>query len=62
MIKRGGMMMIKRRKEGNVMLPYPLLKKSNYAIWSIKMGVNLQTQGVWDALSMVTTLRSVRTG
>ena len=32
------------------MLQYPLLTKSNYAAWLIKMRVNLQAQGVWDAV------------
>ena len=41
---------IKSEKEGSVTLKYPLLTKSNYAAWSIKMRVNLQAQGVWDAI------------
>ena len=41
---------IKSEKEGSVMLQYPLLTKSNYVAWSTKIHVNLQTQGVWDAI------------
>nr|GEV03841.1 hypothetical protein [Tanacetum cinerariifolium] len=37
------------RKEGSVTLRYPLLTKTNYFGWAIKMRVNLQAQGVWDA-------------
>ena len=32
------------------MLQYPLLKKCNYAAWSIRMCVNLKAKGVWDAI------------
>ena len=42
----GDVTMIRSEREGNVMLQYPLLTKSNYAAWSIKMCVNLQTQSV----------------
>ena len=31
-------------------LQYPLLTRSNYGAWSIKMWVNLQAQGVWNAI------------
>ena len=33
-------------KEGNVTLNYPMLTKSNYSVWALKMRVNLQAQGV----------------
>ena len=32
------------------MLQYLLLTKNNYTAWSIRMRVNLQAQGVWDAI------------
>ncbi|XP_074362999.1 uncharacterized protein LOC141703366 [Apium graveolens] len=35
-------------KEGGVGLSYPMLAKSNYASWSMKMKVNMQAHGVWD--------------
>nr|GEZ40885.1 inositol transporter 4-like isoform X3 [Tanacetum cinerariifolium] len=36
-------------KEGSVTLHYPMLTKTNYSMSAIKMRVNLQAQGVWDA-------------
>ncbi|GJZ45769.1 putative reverse transcriptase domain-containing protein [Tanacetum coccineum] len=36
-------------KEGSVTLHYPMLTKTNYFVWAIKMRMNLQAQGVWDA-------------
>ncbi|GKB05364.1 ribonuclease H-like domain, reverse transcriptase, RNA-dependent DNA polymerase [Tanacetum coccineum] len=36
-------------KEGSFTLRYPMLTKTNYSVWAIKMRVNLQAQGVWDA-------------
>ena len=42
--------MIRSETEGSVTLQYPLLTKSNYATRLIKMRVNLQAQGVWDAI------------
>nr|GEU85354.1 hypothetical protein [Tanacetum cinerariifolium] len=36
-------------KEGSVTLRYLMLTKTNYSVWAIKMRVNLQAQGVWDA-------------
>ncbi|XP_021602540.1 uncharacterized protein LOC110607701 [Manihot esculenta] len=37
-------------KEGGVSLQYPLLTKTNYAVWEIKMQVYMQAQGVWDVV------------
>ncbi|KAF2318837.1 hypothetical protein GH714_011073 [Hevea brasiliensis] len=37
-------------KEGSVTLKYPMLTKSNYAAWAIKMEVFMMAQGVWDAV------------
>lgn len=37
-------------RNGSVTLHYPMLTKTNYAVWAIKMRVNLQAQGVWDAI------------
>ncbi|XP_047331197.1 uncharacterized protein LOC124934729 [Impatiens glandulifera] len=37
-------------REGNVTLSYPLLTKSNYSLWAFKIRVNLQAQGVWEAV------------
>ncbi|XP_074377724.1 uncharacterized protein LOC141719250 [Apium graveolens] len=37
-------------KEGSVGLSYPLLTKSNYTVWSLKMKVFMKAQGVWDAI------------
>ena len=38
------------RREGSISLQYPLLTKSNYAAWSIKMEVYMEAQGVWEAI------------
>lgn len=37
-------------REGQVTLHYPMLSRSNYAAWAIKMRVFMQAQGVWDAV------------
>lgn len=37
-------------KEGGVGLNYPMLAKSNYAAWSLKMKVYMQADGVWEAV------------
>ncbi|KAF2315405.1 hypothetical protein GH714_039127 [Hevea brasiliensis] len=37
-------------KEGSVTLKYPMLTKSNYVAWAIKMEVFMMAQGVWDAV------------
>ena len=41
---------MKTGKEGSVKLQYPLLTKSNYAAWLIKMCVNLQAQAMWNVI------------
>ncbi|XP_020270454.1 uncharacterized protein LOC109845593 [Asparagus officinalis] len=38
------------RENTGVSLHYPMLSKTNYAVWTIKMRVYLQAQGVWDAI------------
>ena len=42
--------MQKGGRERVMTLQYPLLTRSNYGAWSIKMRVNLQAQGVWNAI------------
>ena len=37
-------------KEGNVTLNYPMLSRTNYGAWAIKMRVFMLAQGVWDAV------------
>ncbi|XP_074369677.1 uncharacterized protein LOC141711144 [Apium graveolens] len=37
-------------KDGGVGLRYPMLAKSNCAAWSLKMTVNMQAHGVWEAI------------
>ncbi|KAI3522492.1 hypothetical protein L1887_00319 [Cichorium endivia] len=37
-------------KEGQITLHYPMLTRSNYAAWAIKMRVFMQAQGVWEAV------------
>lgn len=38
------------KKEGSMSLQYPMLMKSNYSAWAMKMKVFMQAQGVWDAI------------
>ena len=48
-------------KEGSVTLKYPMLTKSNYAAWAIKMEVFMMAQGVWDAVAHLRSItRSVQ--
>ena len=37
-------------KDGQVTLHYPMLTRSNYGAWAIKMRVFMLAQGVWDAV------------
>ncbi|GJZ17554.1 putative reverse transcriptase domain-containing protein, partial [Tanacetum coccineum] len=37
-------------KDGQITLHYPMLSRSNYAAWAIKMRVFMQAQGVWEAV------------
>lgn len=37
-------------KEGSVGLSYPMLSRSNYTVWSLKMKVFMKAQGVWQAV------------
>lgn len=37
-------------KEGGIGLNYPMLVRSNYTAWSIKMKVYMKAQGVWEAV------------
>ncbi|XP_010534020.1 PREDICTED: uncharacterized protein LOC104809675 [Tarenaya hassleriana] len=39
-------------KEGSVSLQYPLLTKTNYTVWAMKMEIYMQAQGVWDAIEL----------
>ncbi|KAL6634298.1 hypothetical protein ACP70R_026969 [Stipagrostis hirtigluma subsp. patula] len=39
-------------KESSVTLQYPLLTRSNYTAWAIKMKACLKAQGVWEAIDM----------
>ncbi|KAL8090283.1 hypothetical protein AgCh_039668 [Apium graveolens] len=37
-------------KEGGIGLSYPMLARSHYTAWSIKMKVFMKAQGVWEAI------------
>lgn len=37
-------------KGGSFKLSYPILTRSNYTAWSLKMKVFMQAQGVWDVV------------
>lgn len=39
-----------KTKEGTVGLSYPMLTRSNYTAWSLKMKVFMKAQGVWGAI------------
>lgn len=39
-----------KSKDGTIGLHYPMLARTNYTSWSIKMRVFMQAQGVWDAV------------
>lgn len=39
-----------KSKEGSFGLSYPMLTKSNYAVWATKMKVFMQAYGVWEAI------------
>nr|KAJ0225396.1 hypothetical protein LSAT_V11C100018330 [Lactuca sativa] len=40
----------RNEKDGPITLYYPMLSRSNYVAWAIKMRVFMQAQGVWDAV------------
>ncbi|XP_039129027.1 uncharacterized protein LOC120265208 [Dioscorea cayenensis subsp. rotundata] len=40
-------------RDGTVTLQYPLLPKSNYSAWALKMKVYMRAQGVWDAIEPI---------
>lgn len=37
-------------KEGSFGLSYPMLMRTNYTAWAIKMKVFIQAHGVWEAI------------
>ena len=39
-----------KSKESSVTLNYPMLTKSNYTAWAMKMIVFMQAHGVWEAI------------
>ncbi|XP_074383271.1 uncharacterized protein LOC141724880 [Apium graveolens] len=39
-----------KTKDGTINLSYPMLAKSNYTAWAMKMKVYIQAHGVWDAI------------
>ncbi|XP_074369120.1 uncharacterized protein LOC141709733 [Apium graveolens] len=43
-------------KDGMIGLSYPMLNRGNYTVWSIKMKVYLQAQGVWHAVEAESTM------
>lgn len=48
-------------KDGPITLHYPMLSRSNYTAWAIKMRVFMQAQGVWDAVEPRTSNTVVET-
>lgn len=51
-IPRPDMMEGNKSKDGTVALSYPMLSKSNYTAWSLKMKVNMQAHGIWEAVEL----------
>lgn len=39
-----------KNKEGSIGLSYPMLTKTNYTAWAMKMKVFMQAHGVWEAI------------
>ena len=39
-----------KSKDGSVGLTYPMLTKSNYTAWSLKMKVYMEAHGIWEAI------------
>ncbi|XP_074328212.1 uncharacterized protein LOC141666113 [Apium graveolens] len=39
-----------KSKEGTVALSYPMLTKSNYTVWAMKMRAFMRAHGIWDAI------------
>lgn len=44
-----------KNKDGSVGLNYPMLTKSNYTAWSLKMKVYMQAHGIWEAVETTNT-------
>lgn len=53
MPKKAAMESASKSKDGTVGLSYPLLARTNYTAWSIKMKVFMQAQGVWEAVEPI---------
>lgn len=41
-----------KTKDGSVGLTYPMLTKSNYTAWSLKMKVYMKAHGIWEAIEL----------
>lgn len=39
-----------KSKEGSLNLSYPMLTKTNYTAWALKMRVFMQAHGIWEAV------------
>ncbi|XP_039117525.1 uncharacterized protein LOC120253262 [Dioscorea cayenensis subsp. rotundata] len=48
-------------RDGTVTLQYPLLTKSNYSAWALKMKVYMRAQGVWDAIEPIDPNEEIET-
>ncbi|KAL8097180.1 hypothetical protein AgCh_030333 [Apium graveolens] len=44
-----------KSKDGSVGLTYPMLTKSNYTAWALKMKVYMQAHGIWVAVEPINT-------
>ncbi|XP_074363891.1 uncharacterized protein LOC141705649 [Apium graveolens] len=47
-------------KDGSVTLSYPMLSKSNYTAWSIKMKAFMEAHGIWEAIEPVDPKAAVK--
>lgn len=48
---RGVSMETGKNKDNALSLSYPMLNRANYTAWALKVKVNLQAHGVWEAVS-----------
>lgn len=47
-------------RNGSITLKYPMLTRSNYAVWAIKMEVFMEAQGVWEAVTAEGTIENTK--
>lgn len=43
-------MKVVKSKEGSLSLSYPMLTKTNYTAWALKMRIFMEAHGIWEAI------------